>query len=160
MKDMMFESALALDTLLENCQSVPWLAKTSVESIHDAGHTQIARVNYALGQLRQMNVVDDKRRNTVSLLGYIFKRFAGAVAEYKEQIVAGNITLLGDVNAISKPALKELMKTAGEWREQLELLSSLVAWLATAPEPSFDTSDSQTPPDNDTHSTADTEVVK
>jgi hypothetical protein len=35
MKAIIFEGAIALDTLLENCQSVPWVARTPIEDNHD-----------------------------------------------------------------------------------------------------------------------------
>src|SRR5262249_22973599 len=54
MKDTMFESAVALDTLRANCNSVPWLARTSIEDIHERGNAAIARIVYAQTELQEI----------------------------------------------------------------------------------------------------------
>jgi hypothetical protein len=129
LKDMAFESALALDVLTENCSSVPWLAKTVTEDIHKAGHLEIARLRYALVQLRELGVVDEKTVSAGSL-GYAFKIFAGAVAMYQDEISAGNILLTGQANATARKAEEDLEYRRKEWRQLLDKLDTVVASLA------------------------------
>jgi hypothetical protein len=136
MKDMMFEGAVALDTLRENCKSVPWLARTAIEDIHERGHAAIARVVYALAELREMQAAADEKSGGASTLNFEFEQFAGPVATYKQQITAGNIEHLGRANDVAREAETDLIKAEKKWRTELEKLRTLVISLSVAPEQS------------------------
>ena len=137
MKDMIFEAAIALDTLVENCHSISWVTKTSLEDIHERGHSAIARIDYALAQLREMHVVDNRKTTATALLGDNFRKFAGAVAVLKDEIALGNIGPDGPVNDTARNANSNLNEKSAVWRSRLKDVRELVAWLAIAPEPSL-----------------------
>jgi hypothetical protein len=134
LKDMAFESALAVHVLTENCKSVPWMAKKSLEEIHEPGHSATARIRYALVQLHQLGIIDQKSVINGSL-GYAFQHFVGAVALYKEQIALGNIELTGSANASAKHADDHLEYRSREWRQRLDELDTVISSLALTADP-------------------------
>jgi hypothetical protein len=135
MKDMMFENAIALDTLRENCRNVPWLAKTHIEDIVERSNTAIACITYALAELREMQAATDASNNAVSMLRHRFPRFASYVALYQEQIANGNITLYGHAeNDVASRAEKNFIQGHEEWGQHLEKLRTLIVSLSVTPE--------------------------
>jgi hypothetical protein len=127
LKEMVFESAVALQALSHCCDHVPWLAKTSLADIQERGSNAIARINYAMEELKEMKAVTPEQTAATPGLSYAFRSFMGAIASYREQLDAGNIALSGQANDKAKPAEREVMTAHAKWQERLNELRVLVA---------------------------------
>jgi hypothetical protein len=127
LKEMVFESAVALQALSQCCSHVPWLAKTLLADTHERGSNAIARINYAMEELKEMKAVTLEQTAATSGLSNAFQSFMGAIASYKEQLDAGNIALSGQANDKAKPAEQEMIAGHAKWQDRLNKLKVLVA---------------------------------
>jgi hypothetical protein len=131
LKQILFDGVIALDTLRENCNSVPWIAKTPIEKIHERGAREISRISLAFDTLDKMNALPPDGY-TPYMLGYYFRGFVGKVVTYQEQIAAGNIELSGHASPAGKEAENNLAEADEEWRAKLKDLRDAVAAVYSA----------------------------
>jgi len=121
LQDIAFEGTLTLTTLYENCWSVPWLTKTSLDEVHERAHNAISRITYALDGMRAMGVTC-KESDDAGLPGWKFRMMFGKLALYKDQIMAGNVDADGQANEVAKKAEKDISQALGEWGTHLSAL--------------------------------------
>lgn len=126
-KDMIFESAVTLQTLTSCCQHVPWLAKTSLADIQERGSAAISRISYAMQELMAMNATEPKKLERLWGLSYGFMIFTGNIAGYRDQIDAGNVALSGQAKEAARAAEANVLQAHKNWQEQLDLLRAVTA---------------------------------
>lgn len=126
-KEVIFESAVALQTLASCCEYVPWLAKTSLADIQERGSAAISRINYAMQELIAMKAVEPTKMESAWSLGYSYMLFTGKITAYREQIDAGNIALSGEAKEAAKVAEMNVLEAHKKWQEHLKELRVVTA---------------------------------
>lgn len=126
-KEIIFESAVALQTLASCCEYVPWLANTSLVDIQERGSAAISRINYAVEELRAMNAVAPEKAASQRGLSYGFALYTGKVTTYREQIDKGNIALSGEAKEVAKVAENNMLEAQKKWQDELHGLRVFAA---------------------------------
>ena len=134
MKDMLFESALALQSLSACCNSIPWLTKTPLEELHERGETHISRINYAAQIIQTMSDEVEVQNGLLAGLAGLFHGFCGAIYFYKQQISIGNIEQSGQVKHEAKEADARFETATRDWNRHILDLRELVTGVCSKQE--------------------------
>ena len=133
MKDMLFESAISLQSLSGCCKSISWLAKTPLAHIHEEGGILISRITYAINVIRAMGEEIDDPQGVLFGLGLQYQGLCSAIYLYKEQIDLANVKPIGEANAEAAGAASRLNSESRDWDVHLENLRFVVANICSRP---------------------------
>jgi hypothetical protein len=129
LRDILFESAVALEAFRTTCRHVPWLANTPIEHITQRGTDTIACLKYAFEALRAMNAKGTGESGPIYLLGRYFERLIGSLTQYKDMIDIGHIEHSAQVAESALDVQKRSIEVSAEWGKTISKLREFVAAL-------------------------------